>query len=45
MCERLFKIVEKHGEKYQFGSILGMGTKTARLPCFLHMRHNHILPT
>ena len=47
MCTRLFKIIKKHGVKYQFGSTPGVGCQDNRftIKTMLHLRHNHNLPT
>ena len=47
ICKRLFKIIKKHGVKYQFGSSLGVGCQdgTFTIKTILHTRHNHNLPS
>ena len=47
MCKRLFKIINLHGLKYQFGSSPGFGCQDVlfTLKTTLHARHNHNLPT
>ena len=47
MCGRLFKIISKHGVKYQFGSTPGVGCQdgTFTIETLLHLRHNYKLPT
>ena len=47
MCTRLFKIIEAHGVRYQFGSTPGVGCQDGSftLKTILHLRHNHNLPT
>ena len=47
MCGRLFKIIRKHGVKYQFGSTPGVGCQdgTFKINTLLHLRHNRNLPT
>ena len=47
MCKRLFKIINSHGVKYQFGSSPGVGCQDGlfTLNTALHARHNHNLPT
>ena len=46
ICNRLFKIIKKHGVKYQFGSSPGVGCQdcTFTIKTILHTRHNHNLP-
>ena len=46
ICKRLFKIIKKHGVKYQFGSspIVGCQDGTFTIKTILHTRHNHNLP-
>ena len=46
ICKKLFKIIKKHGVKYQFGSSPGVGFQdgTFTIKTILHMRHNHNLP-
>ena len=43
--KRLFKIIKKHGVKYQFGSSPGVGCQdgTVTIKTILHTRHNHNL--
>ena len=47
MCKRLFKIINLHGVKYQFGSSPGVGCQYVlfKLKTAHHARHNHNLPT
>ena len=47
LCKRLFRIIKKHGVKYQFGSLPGVGCQdgTFTIKTLLHTRHNHNLPT
>ena len=47
MWKRLFKIINSHGVKYQFGSSPGFGCQDGlfTLKTALHARHNHNLPT
>ena len=47
MCKRLFKIINSHGVKYQFGSSPGFGCQDGvfTLNTALHACHNHNLPT
>ena len=47
MCKRLFKIINSHGVKYQFGSSPGVGCQDGlfTLKTALHTRHNQNLPT
>ena len=47
LCTRLFKIIEAHGVRYQFGSTLGMGCQDGSftIKMMLHLQHNHNLPT
>ena len=47
MCKRLFKIINLHGVKYQFGSSPGVGCQDGlfALKTALCARHNHNLPT
>ena len=47
MCARLFKVIKKHGVKYQFGSTPGVGCQdgTFTIKKLLHLCHNHDLPT
>ena len=47
ICKRLFKIIKKHGVKYQFGSSPGVGCQdgTFTIKTILHTRHNHNLPS
>ena len=44
---RLFKIIKKHGVKYQFGSTPGVGCQDGSftIKTMLHLRYNHNLPT
>ena len=46
-CTRLFKIIRKHGVKYQFGSTPGVGCQDGSftIRTMLHLRYNHNLPT
>ena len=45
ICKRLFKIIKKHGVKYQFGSSPGVGCQdgTFMIKTIPHTRHNHNL--
>ena len=45
--KQLFKIIKKHGVKYQSGSSLGVGCQdgTFTNKTILHMRHNHNPPS
>ena len=47
LCTRLFKIIRKHGVKYQFGSTPGVGCQDDRFKIkrMLHLQYNHTLPT
>ena len=47
MCTRLFRIIDKHGVKYQFGSTPGVGCQDGSftIKTMLHLQHNHNLPT
>ena len=47
LCTRLFKIISKHGVKYQFGSTPGVGCQdgTFTIKTILHLRHQHNLQT
>ena len=47
MCTRLFRIIDAHGVKYQFGSTPGVGCQDGsfKIKKMLHLRHNHNLPT
>ena len=47
MCGRLFKIISKHGVKFQFGSTPGVGYQdgTFTIKPLLHLRHKYNLPT
>ena len=47
LCTRLFKIIRKHGVKYQFGSTPGVGCQYGRfrIKKMLHLKYNHNLPT
>ena len=47
LCTRLFKVIKKHGVKYQFGSTPGVGCQdsTFTIKTLLNLRHNHNLPT
>ena len=47
LCARLFKVIKKHGVKYQFGSTPGVGCQDSifTIKTLLHLRHNHNLPT
>ena len=47
VCKRLFKIINLHGVKYQFGSSPGVGCQEGlfTLKTALHARHNHNLHT
>ena len=47
LCMRLFKIIDKHGVKYQFGSTPGVGCQDGsfKIKTMLHLRSNHNLPT
>ena len=45
LCKRLFRIIKKHGVKYQFGSspVVGCQDGTFTIKTLLHTRHNHNL--
>ena len=47
LCTRLFKIIRKHGLKYQFGLTPGVGCQDSSftIKTMLHLRYNHNLPT
>ena len=47
LCTRLFKLIRKHGVKYQFGSSPGVGCQdgTFTIKTILHTRYNHKLPS
>ena len=47
ICKRLFKIINKYGVKYQFGSSPGVGCQdgTFTIKTLLHTQHNHNLPS
>ena len=47
LCTRLFKIIRKHGVKYQFGLTPGVGCQDSSfaIKTMLHLRYNHNLPT
>ena len=47
ICKRLFKIIKKHGVKYQFGSSPGVGCQdgTFTIETILHTQHNHNYPS
>ena len=47
LCTRLFKIIDKHGVKYQFGSTPGVGCQNGSFTIkkMLHLQRNHNLPT
>ena len=47
MCEWLFRIISKHGVKWQFGSTPGIGCQdgTFNIKKILNLRHNQNLPT
>ena len=47
LCTRLFKIIEAHGVRYQFGSTPGVVCQDGSftIKTMLHLRHNHNLPT
>ena len=47
ICKILFKIIIKHGVKYQFGYSPGVGCQdvTFTIKTILHTRHNHNLPS
>ena len=47
MCTRLFKIIKKHGVKYQFGLTPDVGCQDGSftIKTMLHLRYNHNLPT
>ena len=47
LCTRLFKIIEAHRVRYQFGSTPGVGCQNGSftIKTMLHLRHNHNLPT
>ena len=46
LCARLFKVIKKHGVKYQFGSTPGVGCQDGKftIKTLLHLSHNHNLP-
>ena len=46
ICKRLFKIIRKHGVKYQFGSSPRVGCQYGTFPikAILHTQHIHNLP-
>ena len=45
LCVRLFKIIKKHGVKYQFGLTPGVGCQDGSFSkkSLLHLHHNHNL--
>ena len=47
LCTRLFKIIRKHGVKYQFGLTPGVGCQDGRftIKTMLHLWYNQNLPT
>ena len=47
LCTRLFKIIKRHGVKYQFGLTPGVGCQDGSftLKTLLQLQHNHNLPT
>ena len=47
ICKRLFKIIKKHGVKYQFESSPGVGCQdgTLTIKKILHTQHNNNLPS
>ena len=47
ICKSLFKIIKKHGVKYQFGSSPGVGCQdgTFTIKTLLHTRHNPNIPS
>ena len=47
LCSRLFRIIDVHGVKYQFGFTPGVGCQDGSftIKTMLHLRHNHNLPT
>ena len=47
LCTQLFKIIEAHGVRYQFGLTPGVGCQdeSFTIKMMLHLRHNHNLPT
>ena len=47
LCTRLFKIIDKHGVKYQFGSTPGVGCQDGSftIKTMLNLRRNHNLQT
>ena len=47
ICKRLFKIIKKHGVKYQFGSSTGFGFQdgTFTIKTIPNTQHNHNLPS
>ena len=47
ICKRFFKIINKHGVKYKFGSSPGVGCQdgTFTIKTLLHTQHNHNLPS
>ena len=46
ICKRLFKIIKKHGVKYQFGSSPGVECQGGNftIKTILHTQHKHKLP-
>ena len=47
MCTHLFRIIDAHGVKYQFGltPVVGCQDGSFTIKKMLHLRHNHNLPT
>ena len=47
ICKRLFKIIKKHGDKYQFGTSPGVGCQDGifTINTLLHTWHNQNLPS
>ena len=47
LCQRLFRIINKHGVKYQFGSTPDIGFQDSKFTTktLLHMIHNHNIST
>ena len=47
LCAMLFKVIKKHGVKYQFGSTQGAVSQevTFTIKTLLHLLHNHNIPT
>ena len=47
ICKKIFKIIQKHRVKYQFGYYPGVGCQdsTFTIKTILHTQHNHNLPS